>query len=79
MQDGVSLLLFSGGFAYLLYIGVENRILLPTEVALVGGELTGDLVCGLELVRVFLASIAVFLSFGRVLPTEVVFDVFDNV
>jgi hypothetical protein len=29
--------LFSVVFAYLFCIGVENRILLPTEVALVGG------------------------------------------
>jgi hypothetical protein len=60
VQDGVTLLSFSGGFAYLFCIGVENRILLPIEVALDGGELTGDLVCGFELVIVFLAPFVFF-------------------
>jgi hypothetical protein len=79
VRDGVSFLSFSAVFAYLFCIGVENRILLPTEVALVGGELTGDLVCGLELVDVFFETIFAFLFFGTLLATEVVLDVFVNV
>jgi hypothetical protein len=79
VRDGVLLLSFSVGFAYFFCIGVQNRILLPTEVALVGGELTGDLVCGLELVDVFLKTIFAFLFLGTLLPTEVVLDVFADV
>jgi hypothetical protein len=79
VRDGVSLLSFSVGFAYLFCIGAENRILLPREVVLAGGELTGDVVCGLELVNVFLETIVFFVFLGTLLPTEVVLDVFADV
>jgi hypothetical protein len=79
VRDGVSLLSFSVVFAYLFFIGVENRILLPTEVALVGGELTGELVGGLKLADVFLETTCAFLFLGTLLATEVVLDVFVDV